>query len=341
MVTLKPPTASDLDQISDPQKLLRIAHPPRIEVSGENTIGSLADQYDHSLDFLRQHLNINSRSRLTRYQDILSRIRHISDSANLAASLQNDACRSSFYEAHQIIEVCSSLKTVIENIDIPTKTLANLKKSDFLSYVEARNNNANDPSRDTFFELFVAAKLIQRSFPVAFTENREDLSTTFEDHKIYIECKRVQSRRQLFRRIHEANGQLKTRYVKGRLKEFGLAFISISNLVNPDFQIFAAPSFETMLTDSHKLIDPYTDGSFTMIKRYGWPHKKTLAFFVHASLLYVTADHFRPVYRSLLRSSSYFHHRDFIPQRGYTPEKRMEYFDEFGRFSQTLEPKTT
>jgi hypothetical protein len=73
-----------------------------------------------------------------------------------------------------------------------------------------------------------------------------------------------------------------------------------------------------------------------MIRRYGWPDKKTVAYFVCAAFPYFVTDDPKAVYRRLMNFSSYFHATGHIPELGYAPKVRLNYFDEFERFRKTM-----
>jgi hypothetical protein len=260
----------------------------------------------------------------------------VNDSREIAGYLRDQNFRAAFFESHEIIECCLSLQTISSSVEIPQGTLRKLRASTSLSYREARESSEQDDSRPTFFELFVAAKLIRAGLPVGFTANDEDVVTTFENHKVFIECKRVASPKKFYENINKGNIQLTKRYTKGRRMEFGLVFVSISDLMNPNFDLLTASNLDAAIADSNERIKPYVDRVFELITRHGWPDKKTVAYFVHAALPYVLNNGQSVLYRRLTHFSSYFHAGGNFPQLQEVPKRRLNYYSEFERLRKQL-----
>lgn len=91
-------------------------------------------------------------------------------------------------------------------------------------------------SRDFLHELSIAARLKKSGLEVDI-ESECDVVTSFENRKVYIECKRVRSEEQLYKRIKSANSQIIKRI--GLKKAFSCAYlvIDITDLLTKSFDI--------------------------------------------------------------------------------------------------------
>jgi hypothetical protein len=94
-----------------------------------------------------------------------------------------------------------------------------------------------DPARDFAFELAVAARFLAAGYPVDVTSIADTVAHVGQ-HKIYVECKRVQSPSKVFMRLAEARDQL-TIHLKADIssKSRGLVACRITEVLNPEGRI--------------------------------------------------------------------------------------------------------
>lgn len=94
-----------------------------------------------------------------------------------------------------------------------------------------------DPARDFAFELSIAARFLAAGYPVDVT-SIADTITHVGRHKVYVECKRVQSSSKVMKRIAEARDQLSFRLrADASSKSRGLVACKITEVLNPEARI--------------------------------------------------------------------------------------------------------
>lgn len=91
-------------------------------------------------------------------------------------------------------------------------------------------------SRDFLHELSIAARLKKSGLEVDI-ESECDVVTSFENRKVYIECKRVRSEEQLYKRIKNANLQIKNRIGLKKLSSCGYIVIDVTDLLTKSIDI--------------------------------------------------------------------------------------------------------
>lgn len=98
-----------------------------------------------------------------------------------------------------------------------------------------------DPARDFAFELSMAARFLAAGYPVDVTSIADTIAHVGK-HKLYVECKRVQSPSKVIKRLCEARDQLTIR-LKADIssKSRGLVACKITEVLNPEAQIALLP----------------------------------------------------------------------------------------------------
>lgn len=205
-------------------KLLELPYHPYLE-KGQNILV----EYKQACAWL-DSLGINfKRSRFGRYQKEISEFRKAIKSKISEEEKISDfySFLNSYAEATELIRVKSALER-IESI----KYLSQLKKA---TAGQAFRNIANkDSSRDFFFELTLAARLINAGYSVTVNE-LVDAVADISGAKVYFECKRITSQKMVKDRVKHASTQLKQRFlneISDNIK--GIICLNVTELLNPN-----------------------------------------------------------------------------------------------------------
>lgn len=134
---------------------------------------------------------------------------------------------NSYAEATELIRV----KSALERIE-SSKYLSQLKKA--TSGQAFRNIANNDSSRDFFFELTLATRLINAGYSVTLNE-LADAVADISGIKVFFECKRITSQKMVKNRVKHASTQLKKRFlneISDNVK--GIICLNVTELLNPN-----------------------------------------------------------------------------------------------------------
>lgn len=96
----------------------------------------------------------------------------------------------------------------------------------------AREEGENTRSRNVQLELRVASYFLQAGYEVSFA-GVEDLLVTVDRYPVFIECKRIASKKQIQKRAKEIVRQLQRRYASARVPSYGLAVLDVSRVIHP------------------------------------------------------------------------------------------------------------
>jgi len=133
---------------------------------------------------------------------------------------------NSYIEATELIRIKDAL-VIAES----TTYLSQLKKA--TSGQLFRNVVNNDPSRNFFFELTLAARLLNAGYSVVVNE-LADAEAYIDGSKVFFECKRVTSQKAVKSRVKEANKQLRTRLENAKSQgSKGIVGLNVTELLNP------------------------------------------------------------------------------------------------------------
>lgn len=98
--------------------------------------------------------------------------------------------------------------------------------------VYAKEEGENTRPRNIQLELRVASYFLQAGYDVSFA-GVEDLLVTVDRYPVFIECKRIGSKKQIQKRAKEAVKQLQRRYASARGPSYGLAVLDVSRVIHP------------------------------------------------------------------------------------------------------------
>ncbi|HEC59000.1 hypothetical protein LCGC14_0751080 [marine sediment metagenome] len=96
----------------------------------------------------------------------------------------------------------------------------------------AKEETENTRPRNIQLELRVASYFLQAGYEVSFA-GVEDLLVKIGRYRVFIECKRIGSAKQIRKRAKEAVRQLKRRYAGARGQSYGLAVLDVSRVIHP------------------------------------------------------------------------------------------------------------
>lgn len=105
----------------------------------------------------------------------------------------------------------------------------------------AKDEAADTRPRNIQLELRVASYFLQTGFSVSFS-GLSDLVLDVEGFPVFVECKRLNSPRQVIKRAKEAAHQLKQSYQNSRKSSYGLVVIDASRIIHPKQGIASGPS---------------------------------------------------------------------------------------------------
>lgn len=228
-------------------KLLELPYHPYLE-KGQNILV----EYKQACAWL-DSLGINfKRSRFGRYQKEISefgkRIKSkISEEEKISAFY---SFLNSYAEATELIRV----KSALERIE-SSKYLSQLKKA---TAGQAFRNIANkDSSRDFFFELTLAARLINAGYSVTVNE-LADAVADISGAKVFFECKRITSQKMVKDRVKHASTQLKKRFlneISDKIK--GIICLNVTELLNPNLVMVVGQDIHELKKDHSEMLTSF------------------------------------------------------------------------------------
>lgn len=105
----------------------------------------------------------------------------------------------------------------------------------------AKGETTDTRARNIQLELRVASYFLQAGFSVTFS-GLSDLVVEVEGFPVFVECKRLNSPRQVIKRAKEAARQLKHRYQNSQKSSYGLVVIDASRIIHPKQGIVSGPT---------------------------------------------------------------------------------------------------
>jgi hypothetical protein len=96
----------------------------------------------------------------------------------------------------------------------------------------AKDETANTRPRNIQLELRVGSYFLQSGFDITFL-GLSDLVVDVDGYPVFVECKRLNSPRQVIRRATESVRQLKRRYQIAKGHSYGLVVLDVSRVIHP------------------------------------------------------------------------------------------------------------
>lgn len=168
-----------------------------------------------------------------------------------------------FMNAHMEANELIRVKKAFESLDSES-FLETIKKS--ISGQRFRNVNKEDQSRDFAFELGVASRFLKAKYNVDL-RSISDLVVDIDGRKLYVECKRIKSYKQLEKRVKTANQQIKARLSNDHSsKSRGMIALNLTDVINPEAKPIIAPN-----------VDAYRHKSASILKDFVLSNKPKLS----------------------------------------------------------------
>lgn len=173
-------------------------------------------------------------------------------------------------EANDLIRV----KNTFDSFN-SAQALETIKKS--VAGQKFRNGSQTDQSRDFAFELSMASRFIRAGYDVDL-RTITDIVVEIDGKRLYVECKRIKSEKQLEKRVKEANTQTKTRLTKdtsSRARSF--IALNLTDIINPTAMPMIQSSLELYRRASAETLKDFvTSNKSTLSKKQ---HNKCLGVF--------------------------------------------------------------
>ncbi|WP_126454814.1 hypothetical protein [Sulfuriflexus mobilis] len=97
----------------------------------------------------------------------------------------------------------------------------------------SKNESANTRARNIQLELRIGSYFLQSGFDINFA-GLSDLVVDVAGHPVFVECKRLNSPKQVTKRAKEAASQLKARYKVSKRPAYGLVVLDVSRVIHPE-----------------------------------------------------------------------------------------------------------
>ena len=201
----------------------------------------ILEEYNEACDWIDSFGLNHSSSRFGEYKKKINNIANNLKSSNSAEEKYNvfTDYLNSFNESIELIRLKKAFST-----EKHINYLDQLKK--ITSGKTVRNQSDNDFARNFAFELSVAARMINAGYEVDVSQ-LADIVVSVDSRLLFMECKRLTSSKQLFKRIKLASKQLNKRLSSSRaLRARGLIAINVTDIINPDFNLNKSTDAEEM-----------------------------------------------------------------------------------------------
>ena len=117
-------------------------------------------------------------------------------------------------------------------------------------------NNSDDPARDFSFELNIASRFLKSGYDIDLTEEC-DVVVDLNGKKLYVECKRIKSSKQLKKRVKSASEQITRRIGANRNKKYGLVALDVTDILIPDGTVTITSSLASFNHRIKRLVTDY------------------------------------------------------------------------------------
>ena len=140
-------------------------------------------------------------------------------------------------------EIQENLLLVMREMDEWSWIYRGLKKKEPEGFLEllkeavggpafSKNESENTRSRNIQLELRIGSYFLQSGFDITFA-GLSDLVVDVNGYAVFVECKRLNSPKQVSKRAKESVHQLKCRYQASRTPSYGLVVLDVSRVIHP------------------------------------------------------------------------------------------------------------
>lgn len=130
----------------------------------------------------------------------------------------------------------------------------------------SKNESENTRSRNIQLELRIGSYFLQSGFDITFA-GLSDLVVTVNGYSVFVECKRLNSPKQVIKRAKESVHQLKCRYQTSRTPSYGLVVLDVSRVIHPK---------QGIATGINELVA--RDGIRAQLQEFDMMHDTTMVF---------------------------------------------------------------
>lgn len=194
-----------------------------------------------SEEALRWVMSLGVRTRNTRFDKYLKRIKEIENNSVNGTMAQLDDKSDIYFDAlYEFSDLSYAHQTFFgKEPDGLTDLLSKLVKGPELTRMENENNST---ARNFSFETVLGARLAGSGFNISFTMSG-DIYAGPVPFPVYIQCKRPRSLSSLNRRMVEASKQLQKDLENEENKlAIGIIAIDATHLINPDLTMLISPT---------------------------------------------------------------------------------------------------
>lgn len=137
-----------------------------------------------------------------------------------------------------------------------------------------------DESRDYLHELAVASRFKSSGLVVDIT-GECDVVVEYKSKKIFIECKRIKSKIQLYKRFKKAEKQLAQRIGINKKNKIGFIALDITDLVNTDDKVYEFSSVSHLNNFFYTRLNDFVSQHKVKMRGYVSRETKSVLFFVN------------------------------------------------------------
>jgi len=219
-----------------------------LKKNSEHTLEELIRLYDEvcnwftelGFDYTRHRYGLYKKC----FDNFISYSKSIPENIDLLAFKKSFS--NAYIEINEIIRIYTSLKEIN-----PIEFLEQFKE--ICSGQEFRANSNDDKARDFLFELSVASRFLRAGYSVSLKEISDVVVDLGTDGLLYVECKRIKSKKQIRRNIKKANSHITSRISNDSSPEaYGLIAINITDIIPSTNHLLAAK--QAGFTQIHKRI---------------------------------------------------------------------------------------
>lgn len=179
-----------------------------------------------------------SKTRVGKYKVLLSTLARYQLSNNLNEFIEEHSFPdwvNAIYESAELIRIYEGLNGRVD-MDLSYRLRDSLKGHELFVL-----DKSDRSGRDFSLELSIAAKFTSCGYFIDFGDDA-DLKVNIRNFVVYLECKRLKSKKKIQGRIKEGLKQLHRRYVKSKIpdRSRGLLVLSIAKIINAHLGLLEA-----------------------------------------------------------------------------------------------------
>lgn len=179
-------------------------------------------------------------------------------------------------EVHDLLRV---FRSFIGSVDLEVKSkIETALSGQHFRYQAAKEEL--DRSRDYLHELSIASRFKDNGLSVDI-RGQCDVIVRYEKYTVFIECKRIKSEIQLFKRFKKAEKQLKDRIGNSHKNKIGYIALDITDLIIVDDVLLEYPSANQLKEYFYNKLKIYVEQHKIKIKNYVGRTTKSVLFSVN------------------------------------------------------------